>query len=232
MNPYSEKNKKVPDRESDFYLNRREFILEYMEDKDDIKIMIIGEAPGLDGCGYSGIGFTAEYNAINHLQLDNYHNTTGNFQKEDSADYIYKVLERIASCRSTTVKKISKKIYFTNCCLCVPLSDSIGTSITEPDDFMKQNCRLYLKKQIELINPVVIICLGNNALKAINGIYNFMRKDVKITDCIRNNVLFNINAIELIPELHPSPRNKNGRFTKDLYPGIADRLYTYICRYL
>jgi len=231
MNPYSDINRKIPDRRSNFFINRRKFVLEYMKSKDDIKIMIIGEAPGLDGCGYSGIGFTGEYNAINHLQLKNYHNTTGNLQKEDSANYIYSILERAALKKCTSIKDLSRNLYFTNSCLCVPLSDITCTSITKPHKVMKQNCRYFLKKQIEFIKPAAVICLGKIALEAMNGLYNFAPKKMKITNYIRNSTTFLIEGMEVIPELHPSPINEYRKLTKDLYPGIADRLCDYICRY-
>lgn len=231
MNPYIDINRKIPDRRLNFYINRRKFVLEYIKNKDDIKIMIIGEAPGLDGCGYSGIGFTAEYNAINHLQLKNYHNTAGNLQKEDSADYIYSILEEAALKKCTSIKDFSRNLYFTNSCLCVPLSDTTCTSITKPHKIMKQNCRYYLLKQIEYTKPTVVICLGKIALETMNRMYNFAPKKMNITDYIRSSTTFRIEDMEIIPELHPSPINKYRKQTKDLYLGIVDRLCDYICKY-
>lgn len=60
------------------------------------------------------------------------------------------------------------------------------------------NCKKYLIKQLEIINPKVVLTLGNSATKAILDI-----KYKNFSDIVGKE--FYINNIKIIPIYHPSP---------------------------
>lgn len=229
MNPYSDFNSKIPKERRNSYENRKKYIVDYINDKNNIKLMIIGLAPGLDGCGFSGIPFTDEYNAIEKLEYNNYHSNIKPYQCEESAKYIYKVLRNVALVKGKTIKEISKSIFMTNSCQCVPLETDV--SIKDPSTEMLNSCWGYLDSLINEIEPETIIVLGGISCKNLLGRFKDINKKdfVKITDCITKEQCFFVNDIKVIPEIHPSPRNRNNPHTKKLYEGLENRLTKYIC---
>lgn len=230
MNPYCEKNKKFNESEpGNFQEHRQRFFKEYLSQKQQPHVMIIGEAPGLNGCGYSGIPFTAEYNAINDLSITNYHETIDNFMQEESANLIYSVLDEVAQSKNMSIKDISSKVYLTNSVMCVPLKSD--TAIKEPSPYMKKECSINLKKQIDFINPNTIITLGSKAFKSVCDVLevarlnNIYKKDIKsVTKCVKDKIHYAVGNIKLIPEIHPSPSTMKSRDAAQLYPGLKERL--------
>jgi len=233
LNPYLGKNKKHSIIEkTNFHLNRRNFLLEYVETRSSkVPIMIIGEAPGLDGCGFCGIAFTDENKAINVLGLKNYHKRMCPFVTEESATLIYSIMQEVADRKNIAVQRILEKVYLTNSCMCVPLRSDKGTSVKKPSSQMSKKCKVILQKQIEYVEPKVIIVLGKSAFHAVLSFYN-SNTNQSITEWVREGRSIDIDGLRIIPEIHPSKQNANNKWTHDLYPGIPDRLVKHISMHI
>jgi len=113
---------------------------------DDIKLVIVGRNPGLE-------------------------NDTSKISKENFMDY-YR--EKWLECKIGKYLReklgdevILKKMFFTNICKC---SSPDNSALLEEE---KTNCLEFLKRQINLIKPKIIIALGSDAKKAVSSIgYN------------------------------------------------------------
>lgn len=211
INPYLHANPKHDPRDQSFAANRRKFQLDYIALKKDVRIVVIGEAPGLDGCGYGGIAFTGEYNAVKDLGMANYHGTQSGWQKEQSANLLYSALR--ASCQQEGIElaAAAARTYFTNAIMCVPLGEN-GRSITAPAAATSLHCRANLRRQIDILQPRLLVTLGANALKAVADTFGLQFKD-KLTSLVLNQrrsgqPLYVKDGLFLIPEIHPSPRNR------------------------
>lgn len=162
MNPYLDRNEKHDPQGADNYAtNRQSFLRAYISTLD-ATVMILGEAPGLDGCGFCGIAFTAEDNAVNDLGLTNFHQSAPPFQREDSATLVYAAMRQASAQLGVTFSAVAQKVFLTNTSLCVPLQANL-TSTDTPGDIMKANCLDFLRQQIALVEPDVIIAIGGQA---------------------------------------------------------------------
>lgn len=232
MNPYLHSNPKHDPPGSQLACNRRKYQLDYIASKEDIRIVIVGEAPGLDGCGYGGIAFTGEYNAVKDLGLPNYHETQGNLQKEQSANLVYGAMASYAKQVGCPVAQVAKQIYLTNAAMCVPLAKN-GKSIAAPQKSTKVQCLRNLVEQLEIIRPQLVITLGANALGTVTQAYN-QKIQGKLTDIVlkqrRGEKTFALKpGLDLAAELHPSPRN---RVLGELYAHLPARLVNIFAAYL
>ncbi|HEY1031604.1 MAG TPA: uracil-DNA glycosylase family protein [Flavipsychrobacter sp.] len=111
-------------------------------------------------------------------------------------------------------------VYVTNAVLCNP-KDENGNNAT-PNNTELSNCSNFLKQQIELIQPKVIVTLGANALNGISAIerHNFSLKEYVRT---ANNWYGRI----VIPLYHPGQRAMMSRSMANQrsdYKFIADYL--------
>ncbi len=82
-------------------------------------------------------------------------------------------------------------VYITNIVKCRPPMNR------DPYDDEIERCRSFVEKQIEIINPEVIMCLGRISAQTLIGY-----KGVKIT-AIRGN-FFDYKGIPLMPTFHPA----------------------------
>lgn len=91
------------------------------------------------------------------------------------------------------------EIYVTNAVLCNP-KDLNGNN-SPPKDEEIANCSVFLRRQIDLVNPKVVVTLGGSALKAVNRIEPHelsLRADVRTAH--------RWNSRMLIPLYHPGQR--------------------------
>lgn len=228
MNPYIHANPKHdPPASPGYPLHRQSFQLEYIASKRDVKIVFVGEAPGLDGCGFGGIAFTGEYNAVCQLGLNNYHGTQANWQKEQSANLIYGALGHYCQDKGCTIARAATHIYLTNSVMCVPLGEN-GRSITAPAKATKEQCRDNLIRQIEILRPQLVIALGTNALSSVAEAFGLTIKG-KLTEIVNKQERYSGPGFELVPEIHPSPRN---RVLGELYTNLPARLTSIFADYL
>ncbi|GAA4342099.1 uracil-DNA glycosylase family protein [Flaviaesturariibacter amylovorans] len=90
-------------------------------------------------------------------------------------------------------------IFVTNAVLCNP-KDEKGNNST-PTKLETANCATFLKKQIELVDPTVIVTLGASALKALA---NIVEHNFTLKDSVRNALSWNSRI--LVPLYHPGQR--------------------------
>lgn len=224
MNPYLHRNPKHDPPNQSLAANRRKFQLDYIASKTQVQIAVVGEAPGLDGCGYGGIAFTGEYNAVLDLGLPNYHGTTTGWQQEQSAKVLYGALKTYCQDTGVALTTAASRLYFTNGIMCVPLGAN-GRSITSPATDTLLQCRRIFRRQIEILKPRLILTLGAKALKVTADSFNLSIAD-KLTAIVTRQrsskkPLELEEGLWLIPEIHPSPRN---RVLGELYTSLPHSL--------
>ncbi|OHD06667.1 MAG: uracil-DNA glycosylase [Spirochaetes bacterium GWD1_27_9] len=93
-------------------------------------------------------------------------------------------------------------VFIANIVKCRPTLDMAGTRDRPPDREEVESCSWMLLKQIEVINPEVIITLGNPSTKFL------LKTDEGITK-IRGKFA-NFNGIPVMPTYHPSYILRNG----------------------
>ena len=91
------------------------------------------------------------------------------------------------------------RLFITNSALCNPKSGD-GNNAT-PSKSEIQNCSEYLKEQIDLVNPKIIVTLGSVALDALNSI---SRHHLHLTKHVRTVHAW--YGSKLIPLFHPGAR--------------------------
>jgi uracil-DNA glycosylase family 4 len=105
-----------------------------------------------------------------------------------------------------------EEIFITNSILCNPQKTNGNNSA--PTDEEIENCSIYLKETLNLINPDVVVTLGCKALSALNIIYphNYT---------LRNHAgnIQSWNNKNLYPLYHPSPK---GMINRKFYEQIKD----------
>lgn len=91
------------------------------------------------------------------------------------------------------------EVFITNALLCNPL-DEYGNN-SPPTLQELANCKLYLSLTIDLINPDIIVTLGNQALRAI---YNIWPHSIKLKNDVSKVISWNGRL--LMPLYHSGPR--------------------------
>lgn len=95
--------------------------------------------------------------------------------------------------------------YITNVCLCRPyMPKGSGKENYTPKEEQQQKCRPYLMKQIDLIDPKIIVTLGNVATRALLG-------EIGSIGCVRG-LIQKEQGRPIFPMWHPAYllRNPNG----------------------
>lgn len=109
---------------------------------------------------------------------------------------------------SEVLKIDRSKLYITNTVKCF----TPGNREPSPDEI--QNCQSWLEREIEIVNPSIVVTLGNPALKQITG-YPSIGK-------MHGQIIFSLRyKRNVLPLYHPSPLNTNrpkirAEFLKDL----------------
>jgi len=93
--------------------------------------------------------------------------------------------------------------YITNAVKCHTLENK------KPTYQEMQACNPILQMEINLLKPILIITLGVTALEALCP-------DQPLTPNLGKIIYYSQNKIPIIPLYHPSPRNMNEKFEKDL----------------
>lgn len=91
--------------------------------------------------------------------------------------------------------------YITNAIMCARQ----GTSYRADNINLKKstiNCKDFLKEQITIINPKIILTLGYYPLLALSEIFNFEIK-ATLKECIKSNPYFKVENYTIIPLYHP-----------------------------
>jgi len=96
-----------------------------------------------------------------------------------------------------------KEIYIANIVKCRPPNNRVPT-IEEAE-----TCKPYLLKQIEIINPKILVCLGKTAFMYL------LDSDLPITKV--RGLVFEFKGKKVIPTFHPSYLLRNPSAKKDAY---------------
>ncbi|HEC64600.1 MAG TPA: hypothetical protein ENI23_04850 [bacterium] len=120
-------------------------------------ILFIYERPGRKGAGKSG-----------QISFDN---------KDPTARFFKELFLSIGMSR--------KDIFITNAVLCYPLMK--GITDTSPEGKQIKNCLFFLKRQMKIINPKLIVTLGVTALQAVQYLFSnsTQLKNFKLKNDIR-----------------------------------------------
>ena len=108
-----------------------------------------------------------------------------------------------------------EEVYVTNCCKCWPWEyrkkeweTQMSLEGRQPDEQELRTCGKYLRHEIEVVKPKVIVALGGTALNALEG------RVSKITNRMGIPALYRPgnaqDRIYLLPTLHPSYVKRNG----------------------
>jgi uracil-DNA glycosylase len=93
-------------------------------------------------------------------------------------------------------------VYIANIVKCRPTVDGLGKKDRPPDNEETSSCVPYLRQQIELIRPEVIVTLGNPATRFILGTTEGITK-------LRGK-WYSFQGIPVMPTYHPSFLLRNG----------------------
>jgi len=101
---------------------------------------------------------------------------------------------------------LRKDVYITNFMKCHTLNNQ------EPKDIEIQSCKAYISKEIELVNPRIIVTLGEIPYQHLYG------EEIKFKD-IRGSILTYKTHI-LIPTYHPNFLLKNPSFKQEVFKDL------------
>ncbi len=103
-------------------------------------------------------------------------------------------------------EKILNKIFITNAIMCARQ----GNNYRENNIKLKEctmNCRDYLKMQIDIVEPKIILTLGYYPLYSLAQIYN-LKIEKNLTQTIKKYDSFKIEDMTIIPLYHPTAQVK------------------------
>jgi len=158
------------------------------------RVLVVGLAPGAHGSNRTGRQFTGDA----------------------SGGFLYPALYRAgfanqASAESRSDGLILKDMYITASGRCAPPDN-------KPSPAELNNCQPYLEREIEILNPKVIVCLGRIAFDRMLKIYSV--RDAKLR--FGHGAVYQLeNGLWLICSYHPSQQNTStGKLTAKMFDTI------------
>ena len=158
------------------------------------RVLVVGLAPGAHGSNRTGRNFTGDA----------------------SGGFLFPALHRAgfanqAEAESRSDGLVLKDMYITAAARCAP-PDNKPT----PDELNK--CQPYLERDIEIIDPNVIVCLGRVAFERILKIYGLRGSVYKFAHAASYQLT---NGKWLLCSYHPSQQNTlTGKLTVDMFDQI------------
>ena len=116
---------------------------------------------------------------------------------------LVKFLEKSAKLEKYPLEENFKdKIYFTNAVMCARQGESYKD--TKYFDVKKctLNCTKFLKEQIDIVKPKIIVALGYHPLLALSKVLDFEIGENLVLTLLKTKV-FNVNGVKIIPVFHP-----------------------------
>jgi uracil-DNA glycosylase family 4 len=163
-------------------------------------ILAVGLAPGAHGSNRTGRQFTGDA----------------------SGRFLFPALHRAGL--ATTGESISRDdglrlrgLYVTAACRCVPPGN-------KPTPAELQNCRPYVEEEIELLSPLVIVCLGQIAFATIAKMHALSPSQHKFSHgaCFEAAARTDQGHRWILCSYHPSQQNT---LTGKLTPAMFDRIW-------
>jgi uracil-DNA glycosylase family 4 len=165
----------------------------------DARILVVGLAPGAHGSNRTGRNFTGDA----------------------SGGFLYPALYRAGFANQPTAVSrddglMLKDVYLAASARCVPPDN-------KPTLEELNNCQPYLERDLEILKPSVIVCLGRVAFERILKIYSIRDRSLKFA----HGALYKLNTDSLITapwllcSYHPSQQNTlTGRLTVKMFDEI------------
>ena len=162
-------------------------------------IMAIGLAPGAHGSNRTGRQFTGD----------------------GSGSFLYPALRRAGLSNQAYSERRDDNLrlsglYLTAAARCAPPDN-------RPSPAELANCQPYLEREIELIQPRVIVCLGRIAFERVLRIFSLRGADFKFVHGASYTIRVPSTAADLwiLCSYHPSQQNTlTGRLTAGMFDGI------------
>lgn len=157
------------------------------------RLLVVGLAPGAHGSNRTGRAFTGDA----------------------SGKFLYPALHRAGFANQTEAISRDdglrlKDIYIVAAARCAPPDNK--PTLEELD-----NCQPYLVRELEILKPKVIVCLGRIAFERILKIYNLRNSDYKFS----HGAVHQLPASSLLCSYHPSQQNTStGRLTAQMFDEI------------
>ena len=132
----------------------------------------------------------------------------------------YKDMELLYK-RYVNGEKDESKIFITNAIMCA----RSGTNYRGDNINLKYStcaCSNYLKRQIDIVKPKVIVTLGYYPLLALSNIFGFTVES-NLTKTIEKNPVIKVDNYIIVPAFHPAAQISLERQTKQ-YKKIWDNL--------
>jgi len=158
------------------------------------RVLVVGLAPGAHGSNRTGRQFTGDA----------------------SGGFLFPALHRAgfanqASAESRSDGLILKDMYITASGRCAPPKN-------KPTSEELNNCEPYLVREIEILQPKVIVCLGRIAFERILRIYSARKSDFKFG----HGAAYQLDdGLWVLCSYHPSQQNTlTGKLTKKMFDNI------------
>jgi len=162
------------------------------------RVLVVGLAPGAHGSNRTGRQFTGDA----------------------SGGFLFPALHRAgfanqASAESRSDGLILKDMYITASGRCAPPKN-------KPTSEELNNCEPYLVREIEILQPKVIVCLGRIAFERILRIYSARKSDFKFG----HGAAYQLdNGMWVLCSYHPSQQNTlTGKLTKEMFDNIWKKI--------
>jgi uracil-DNA glycosylase len=157
-------------------------------------VLVVGLAPGAHGSNRTGRQFTGDA----------------------SGGFLYPALYRAGfanqpSAESRSDGLILKDMYITACGRCAPPAN-------KPTSEELNNCQPYLERELKIVNPKVIVCLGRIAFDRVTGILSARNSKWKFG----HGAAFRLeNGPWILCSYHPSQQNTlTGKLTVEMFDEI------------
>jgi uracil-DNA glycosylase family 4 len=158
------------------------------------RILVVGLAPGAHGSNRTGRQFTGDA----------------------SGGFLYPALHRAGLANRPAAESrgdglILSGVYLTAAGRCAPPQN-------KPTSAELENCRPFLERELEIINPRVIVCLGRIAFESILRIYPGGNS---VKDFAHGASYPLVNGKWLLCSYHPSRQNtQTGRLTREMFDAV------------
>ena len=127
----------------------------------------------------------------------------GEQEDKSARPFVGKAGKLLTKIISNVLNLTREDVYITNIVKCRPPNNRVPT----PEEAIK--CKPYLLKQIDIINPEILVCLGKTAFMYL------MDSDLPITK-VRGRI-FEFKEKKVIPTFHPSYLLRNPSAKKDAF---------------
>jgi uracil-DNA glycosylase len=162
----------------------------------DARVVSVGLAPGAHGSNRTGRNFTGDA----------------------SGAFLYPALHRAGFANQPTATHRGDGLKLTD--LYLTASGRCAPPANKPTPAELDNCQPFLERELEILQPQVIVCLGSIAFERVMRIYSIRNPAWKFG----HGALYQTeNGVFVLCSYHPSQQNTlTGRLT----PGMFDEIWT------